>query len=344
MRSSQDMSVTWVHLMVYAFEAANLNPAELFDSVGLDIKALNDSRNGFKQDDLSRLWREASRVSGNPAIGLLMSNSPAVSVFNTFSYGILASENIEAALARLIRYQRIIGESMNASLTEESGGSRLNIRVEGNLEPVAYQGFDGALAIMMTTISWAAQMEIKPLEICFLQPEPKDRQPYDEQFRCPLKFNQPHASVLFSRHDYIRPSPIGNETISLMHDGELDKSIRDLDESSLTDKVIRLFASELVNQEPNIETMASALNMSKRTFQRRLKDEGWTFVKLVDHTRKNMAMDYVLQPQYSLQQISHLLGFTEHSNFYRAFKRWYGLTPRQYRDKERDNESEEFEG
>ena len=328
------MAVTWVRLMVYAFEAANLNPAELFESVGLDLEALNDSRNGFKQDDLSRLWREASRVSGNPAIGLLMSNSPAVSVFNTFSYGILASENIEAALTRLIRYQRIIGEAMNANLSEEPAGYRLNIHVQGHQEPLAYQGFDGALAIMITTISWAAQMEVTPLEVCFLQPEPEYRQPYEEQFRCPLKFNQPTTSVLFSRDDYVRASPIGNETISLMHDGELDQSIKDLDESSLSDKVIKLFASSLANEEPHIDNIASQLNMSKRTFQRRLKDEGWTFVALVDHTRKGMAMDYVLQPQYSLQQISHLLGFTEHSNFYRAFKRWYGLTPRQYRDKE----------
>jgi AraC-like DNA-binding protein len=328
------MAVTWVSLMVYAFEAANLNVPELFESVGLDINALNDSRNGFKQDDLTRLWHEASRVSGNPAIGLLMANSPVVSVFNTFSYGILASENIESALARLIRYQRIIGEAMNSSLSEEPQGYRLNIHVEGHQEPLAYQGFDGALAIMLTTIRWAAQMEVTPLEICLLQPEPADRSPYDEQFRCPLKFNQPHTSVLFSRDDYIRPSPIGNKTISRMHDGELDQSIKDLDESSLTDKVIKLFTSSLVNQEPHIEDLASQLNMSKRTFQRRLKEEGWTFVALVDHTRKNMAMDYVLQPQYSLQQISHLLGFTEHSNFYRAFKRWYGVTPRQYRDQQ----------
>ena len=328
------MAITWVRLMVYAFEAANLNAADLFESVGLDIQDLNDSQAGFKQDDLSRLWREASRASGDPAIGLLMSNSPVVSVFNTFSYGILASENIQSALARLIRYQRIIGEAMNASLSEEANGYRLTIRVEGNLEPLAYQGFDGALAIMMTTISWAAKMEVIPLEICFLQPEPIDRQPYDEQFRCPLKFNQSNTSILFSHDDYVRPSPIGNKAISDMHDGELDQSIKDLDESSLTDKVIKLFTRELVNQEPHIEEIASQLNMSKRTFQRRLKDEGWTFVALVDHTRKTMAMEYVLQPQYTLQQISHLLGFTEHSNFYRAFKRWYGLTPRQYRDKE----------
>ncbi len=328
------MAVTWVRLMVYAFEAANLNVAELFESVGLDIQALNDSRTGFKQDDLSRLWREASRVSGNPAIGLLMSGSPVVSVFNTFSYGILASENIESALARLIRYQRIIGEAMNASLSNEPNGYRLNIHVGGHVEPLAYQGFDGALAIMMTTICWAAQMEVKPLEICFQQPEPADRQPYDEQFRCPLKFNQAHTSVLFSRDDYVRPSPIGNKTISAMHDGELDQSIKDLDESTLADKVIKLFIHELVIKEPHIEEIASQLNMSKRTFQRRLKDEGWTFVALIDHTRKTMAMEYVLQPKHSLQQISHLLGFTEHSNFYRAFKRWYGLTPRQYRDKE----------
>ena len=83
--------------------------------------------------------------------------------------------------------------------------------------------------------------------------------------------------------------------------------------------------------EPRRETVAQALYLSERTLQRRLQEEGSSFQKLLDDTRRDLAVQYLCQPDLAPLAIAYLLGFADPSNFYRAFKRWFGVTPGEYR-------------
>ncbi len=331
-QASQQMSVTWVRLMVQTFEGAGLNSQALFNQLGLEHSRLTDSNATFSQDELSGLWQLASQQSGNPAIGLLMASSPVISVFNELSFGILASETMQHALQRLIRYQRLIGEAMDFSLVDEDGGHRFIINSHNHKNTLAYEGFDAALAIILANVRWVSQIEFTPIEITLFHPQPKNTQPYDQLFCCPVKYNTPVTSVLIAHADFVRPSPMGNKGISDKHDLELNQSITELEKGGLSEQVLRHLKKHWQGQEPRIEDLARQFNMSKRTFQRHLKEQGHTFLNLVDQTRQALALEYIQQKSLTLQQVSHALAFSEHGNFYRAFKRWYGLTPKQYRD------------
>ena len=74
------------------------------------------------------------------------------------------------------------------------------------------------------------------------------------------------------------------------------------------------------------------MNMSTRTLQRRLQEEGVSFQQLLERTRRELALQYLGQPQLTLFEIACMLGFADPSNFFRAFKRWFGLPPGQYRE------------
>jgi len=262
-----------------------------------------------------------------------MASSPVISVFNELSFGILASETMQHALQRLIRFQRLIGEAMDFSLEDEDSGHRFIINSHGHQNALAYEGFDAALAIILANVRWVSQIEFTPIEITLFHPQPKNTQPYDELFCCPVKYNTAQTSVLIAHDDYVRPSPMGNKGISEKHDLELNQSITELEKGSLSEQVLRSMKTHWQGQEPRIEDLARQFNMSKRTFQRRLKEQGHTFLNLVDQTRQALALEYIQQKPLTLQQVSHALAFSEHGNFYRAFKRWYGLTPKQYRDR-----------
>jgi AraC-like DNA-binding protein len=79
------------------------------------------------------------------------------------------------------------------------------------------------------------------------------------------------------------------------------------------------------------ESIAKALNLSPRTLQRKLKEEGTTYKQLLDTTRRELAAQYVKESHLSVNEITFLLGFSEPANFSRAFKRWTGVSPSQYR-------------
>ena len=72
--------------------------------------------------------------------------------------------------------------------------------------------------------------------------------------------------------------------------------------------------------------------MSLRSLQRHLADEGCRFDALLNECRQNLALLHLRDPQCSLAEVSHLLGFADTSSFNRAFKRWTGMTPGQFRD------------
>ena len=87
----------------------------------------------------------------------------------------------------------------------------------------------------------------------------------------------------------------------------------------------------LTSGEPTERGLAEAVGLSRRTLQRRLAEHGITYKRLVDETREALARRYLENPQRSLTEITFLLGFSEQSAFTRAFRRWHGESPSDYR-------------
>jgi AraC-like DNA-binding protein len=83
--------------------------------------------------------------------------------------------------------------------------------------------------------------------------------------------------------------------------------------------------------EPSPEMVARKLGVSLRSLQRRLTEQGTSYSKVLDDARRELSLSYLDSPHYSLSEITYLLGFAEHSNFSRSFKRWYGISPSDYR-------------
>jgi AraC-like DNA-binding protein len=103
------------------------------------------------------------------------------------------------------------------------------------------------------------------------------------------------------------------------------------DADSLAGRVRKCLIARLRDGEPEQPTIARALGLSERTLQRRLRAEHTTFAALLDQVRSELASMYLLDPQLAVFEVAYLLGFSEPSAFNRAFRRWTGKTPREFR-------------
>jgi AraC-like DNA-binding protein len=86
--------------------------------------------------------------------------------------------------------------------------------------------------------------------------------------------------------------------------------------------------------DPTLTQVARKIALSPRTLQRRLKDYGTDFKRLVDDTRRRFSLNYLKNPEHTFTEIAYLLGYSEASAFNRAFKRWTGATPSDYRSRQ----------
>ncbi|WP_312945657.1 AraC family transcriptional regulator [Stutzerimonas kunmingensis] len=324
-------SSSWALSIVQALESAGIDCRQLFIELHLDYAALDDPDARFAQDDMTRLWQRAVAVSGDPAIGLNMARQARPAALNVVGYALMSSRNLKEGFARLVRYQRIIAEGADLDFQPCAQGYRLSLTIIGDRLPPARQSAEGSLAGCLTFCRWLTGTPLLPLEVSFQGQLPDDLEPYRQLFQAPLRFNAPRYALLFREEDVEMPLPTANEALAQLHDRFAGEYLSRFSDSKVMHRARQILCRLLPQGEPRREVVAQALCLSERTLQRRLQEEGSSFQQLLDDTRRDLAVQHLAQPDLAPLEIAYLLGFADPSNFYRAFKRWFGVTPGEYR-------------
>jgi AraC-like DNA-binding protein len=155
--------------------------------------------------------------------------------------------------------------------------------------------------------------------------------------QAPILYDRDDYMLIIDRHDAERNLPSSNteliranETIAMQYLSKLERSNITIQVS----KLVELLPSGQIRKE----TVASALNVSVRTLYRKLREEGESFNHILTTIKKEMAGHYIQDSQLSINEIAYLLGFSDQANFTRAFRRWNGSSPTEYRMNLRNNQ------
>jgi len=329
--SERTTSSSWALGIVQALEMGGVDCRRLFPELGLDYAALDDPDARFPQDGMTRLWERAVELSGNPAIGLNMAKVVRPASFHVVGYALMSSRTLKEGFARLVRYQRIIAEGADLSFRPVPEGYALILAIHGDRLPPARQSAEASLAYALAFCRWMTGKPLRPREIRFQGAAPADLEPYRQVFQAPLRFNAAHYALLFERADMETPLPTANASLAQLHDRFAGEYLARFAESRVTHLARQVLCRLLPQGEPKREVVAQALHLSQRTLQRRLQEEGTSFQQLLDDTRRELAEQYLAQPNLTLLETAYLLGFADPSNFFRAFRRWFDATPGEYR-------------
>ncbi|CAD5109677.1 AraC family transcriptional regulator [Zestomonas carbonaria] len=331
--SERTTSSSWAIGIVNALEMGGVDCRTLFSELGLDYAALGDADARFPQDGMTRLWERAVQLSGNPAIGLNMASVVRPASFHVVGYAAMSSRNLKEGFARLVRYQRIIAEGADLSFRPVDDGYGLILAIHGDRLAPARQSAEASLAYTLAFCRWMTGRPLQPREVRFQGEPPADLAPYRQVFQAPLRFNAEHYALIFERADLELPLPSANESLAQLHDRFAGEYLARFSGSRVTHQVRQVLCRLLPQGEPKRDAVAQSLHLSQRTLQRRLQEEGTSFQHLLDDTRRELAIQYLAQPNLTLLEISYLLGFADPSNFFRAFRRWFDTTPGEYRAK-----------
>jgi len=330
-RSVRTTATAWVQSIATMLDTVGLDRQALFQAAGLDESTLNDPHGRYPTEAMSRLWETIASKSNNPAIGLAMSHIARPSSLDIITYAMMSCPRLINGLERLERYTRIVSDAVMFSLTDDAEGRWLALNIYGGDHEVPIQRVDYILVTILSLTSWLTGRPLHPLAVEWTHPQPADLSAYRDAFQCPLRFNMPIDRMLFSHEDLDLALPTSNPLLVELHDRYAGEYLDRLENAKVSRKIRDMVLHHLQDGVPSRVDIANAVGMSESTLQRRLQEEGTSFHRLVDDIRKELAQRYLKQSQLPISQATYLLGFADPCTFFRACKRWFDMSPNQYR-------------
>jgi len=183
----------------------------------------------------------------------------------------------------------------------------------------------------LNVIEYIIGEEVRQCSVCFPYPEPEWADKYHELLPCPISFGNSSATISIPQVLLSIPSVSANARSVDMAKSQCDIELSRLYQyDTLTDKISGLIESKH-NFHLSVDEVAKYLNVSKSTLSRKLKQEGTSYKNLLEDLKKQEAKNLLLNSEFTVETIALKLGYEDHSNFGRSFKRWFGCSPSLYR-------------
>jgi len=324
---------SWVLLIAKAIDSYGHDSKELFDQAGLDHAKLRDPLARFPAAAVLKLWPIAVETTQDPGFGLTVASYWHPTTLHALGYSWLASNNLEEAFDCAVRYTRIVNTAAQGVIAVETSADSYRVffnSVKFNPDPVD-ASVDAVMAMFLIMCRAAFGSNFKLQRATFQHDEPASLERFDELFQAPILFSQPENALWIDAAIVREPLATANPELVRINDRIVTDYLAQLDHDDLGMRVRSKLIEHLPGGHISEGDIASSINVSQRSLQRKLKEQGVSFSQLVESTRRELGLQYVRDPQYSFNEIAFLLGFTEPANFSRAFKRWYDKSPSQFR-------------
>ncbi|SEH91814.1 AraC family transcriptional regulator [Pseudomonas fuscovaginae UPB0736] len=323
---------SWTRALRKQLDALGLDSAALCREAGIDPQLMDDPNARYPLSATTRLWQLAVTASGDPAIGLRVSRFVSPTTFHALGYALVASGSLREVFERIVRYHTVISDALELELSREGEHYRFSLRVPNGSPEPAQEAIDAFAAIYVRTCRNRLGRDYAPLAVHLRRAEPADPKPWHTVFRAPVFFGAAEDRLEFACSDFDSHLDDANPELAEHNEAVLDRTLAQLKPLTWERRVRETIEAQLPEGEPSAERIAQALHLSLRSLQRHLADEGCRYDTLLNQCRENLALQHLRDPQCSLSEISYLLGFADTSSFSRAFKRWTGITPGQFRD------------
>ena len=328
------MSITilFARGLVFELVARDLDAGELLRRSRIDEARLADLRDTLDLDETSRIVETAVAMTGDPGLGLAAGSHAPEHTLQLFGHLILAQSTLRDVFASLTRYGELLSDGTTWSLREQGDQAMFccsTVLPDCDLTRVL---MDYTLAFSCTIGRHFFRRNERLSAVHFRHAAPSYADRYESVFLCPVRFSQQHNGTVFSRDLMDRPKMHADPAVATILRESAERMLRERTQArSLADCVRSLLRYERDLSGVDVRRFSRGLKMSVHTLRRRLSAEGTSFSSLLDEARRNLACQELERHDTTIQQTAELLGFSEASAFFRAFKRWTGQTPNEYR-------------
>jgi AraC-like DNA-binding protein len=315
------------------------DPTEVLARAGIPAALVDDPAGRLSANQAATLLLSAVRVSGEPGFGYEIGLRSTASSHGIMGYGLLSSATIREAIELGVEYLRLLLPMMAMELREEDGptGDGIASIVVTETVPlrdtrrVVFDFFLVGLARLGPVLS-ENQAGIEDVEMWFDDDEP----PYFPAYRDRLptaRFGMGSNQIRFpAAHLDLGPGTANAVTARMVE----EQCRRELEALGFAGDFVEQVRALLMSGAAgfNLEAAARSLHLSARTLRRRLHEHGTSFHDLVGVIRRAESTRLLRTTSLSLDQLADRLGYSDASNFARAFQKWTGMTPGTFRSRD----------
>ncbi len=230
------------------------------------------------------------------------------------------------------RYFKLLSNTFIWQIENNGDLSRIKLNREAHRRGMELST-EASLSATVVVLQAMTEQDISPVQVSFKHSAPEDLTDHEKAFKCPILFDQPEYSITYKTEDLNLKTAKADSSINsylVKQVEEKTKGIK-IPGSSFVRDVENLIKDGLPTGIPSIQSISELLAMSNRTLTRRLSEAGVTYRDLIKKTQEQIAKDMLRDDTNSIGDIAFLTGFSEQSAFNRAFKKWSGITPSDYR-------------
>jgi AraC-like DNA-binding protein len=322
-------SGTLVRMAYQGLLNLNVDADEVLRRCGMDPAQLYkpNLRTHFSAQPL--FWEAAVELSGDPCIGLHLGEKMPVYKGQILEYLLLSSTTFGDGLRRVLSYQRLISDAMHGEVTESTTPFLTNYFSEHQyLTPHLAEAMVVSLIRFLQSVS---DDKFKPTRICFTHNAKTNHEEYQRIFQCPVEFNTQQFRLYFDPQILGYRSPYAEPELLSMHVQSADQHMEQLEKRDLIIEVRSQVGALLESGDITLVRISQELSISPRQLRHQLTLAGTSLQRIITQHRKSLSRRLLSQTDESIAEIVYLTGFSEPSTFYRAFKRWEGMTPIEYR-------------
>lgn len=316
--------------LVQASERLGLDVDAILSEVELPRERLAEPELRIPASMADAIWAAVARRVDDPDLALHVAEQLPFGAYRVIDYLAMHAPTLGRAIERVAAYFPLIDPRGRLELEHHDDELRLVMRssAPGRLRREAAEYTFAALLLRMRE---ARGIELVPRRVEFAAP-PRPARELERIFACPLAFDRPEHALVIADADAARESTRSDPNLFDVLDTHAAQQLAARPPASpLLAAVREAIADALRSGEATLEEVARRLGMSGRTLQRRLDAEQLRFGALVDEQSAALAKAGLSTPGLAICEVAFMLGFADQSAFTRAFKRWTGTTPGQWR-------------
>lgn len=317
-------------------EERGLDTKRLATLSGISLRELN-TKPTFKitNQQLENIWKNIVQLSKNELVGLHFGATMQIAALGVVGQVIQMSNNVKEALQHACSMIHLLTDFYTMKVEEKAKTFTITFQKNNgfdNFSTAQNQMGDFLIAFTLYELKGLLLDNPKPKKASF----PTYKKTYDREYENILKcfIKKSDSYVLEFRKEYLQTKIItANYEIQSLFIEQINKLQNPTSlNGGFSKRIFNFLVANSYLYSLSIESVAGNFNISVRTLQRKLKEEGVSYLQIVEEVRKSFAIHYIKKSSSTVKEIAAILGYSEPSGFVRAFKKWTGKTPTEYRN------------